>query len=134
MNPIEHFVRGTLGCQCPEEVFQSISIDRVGTADDATSCTRLLVGNRLLIYVLDAASFGLAESALADLVARGRRERDARGYNRFRLVIACDEPASASTGFQNAFNEAAGDDERAHLHCLPRALLPTESAPSEPQP
>ena len=83
MNPIEHFVRGTLGCQCPDEVFQSISIDRSGTADDAASCTRLLVGHRLLIYVLDAASFGVAESALADLVARGRRERDERGYNRF---------------------------------------------------
>jgi hypothetical protein len=128
MNPIEHFVRGTLGCHCPDEVFQSISIDRVGTADDAASCTRLLVGNRLLIYVLDAASFRVAESALVDLVARGRRERDERGYNRFRLVIACDEPGSASIAVQHAFDEAAGDDERAHLHCLPRALLPAEVA------
>ena len=128
MNPIEHFVRGTLGCQCPDEVFQSISIDRSGTADDAASCTRLLVGHRLLIYVLDAASFGVAESALADLVARGRRERDERGYNRFRLVIACDEPASASIAVQHAFDAARGNDERAHLHCLPRALLPAEVA------
>lgn len=128
MNPIEHFVRGTLGCQCPDEVFQSISIDRVGTADGAASCTRLLVGHRLLIYILDAASVGVAHGALADLVARGRRERDERGYNRFRLVIACDEPASASTAVQHAFDEACGNDERAHLHCLPRALLPTEIA------
>lgn len=129
MNPIEHFVRGTLGCQCPDEAFQSISIDRVGAADGAASYTRLLVGHRLLIYVLDAASFRVADGALADLVARGRRERDQRGYNRFRLVIACDEPASAGTAVPNAFNEAAGNDERAHFHCLPRALLPAEVAP-----
>jgi hypothetical protein len=82
----------------------------------------------LLIYVLDAASFGVAESALADLVARGRRERDERGYNRFRLVIACDEPASAIIAVQHAFDAARGNDERAHLHCLPRTLLPAEIA------
>jgi hypothetical protein len=128
MNPIEHFVRGTLGCQCPDEVFRSVSVDPTRTEDGAIGYTRLLVGNRLLIYILDAATVRLTDDALADLIARGRRERDARGCNRFRLVIACEEPASASTGFRNAFNEAAGDDERAHLHCLPRALLPAEVA------
>ena len=130
MNRIEHFVRATLGCQCPDEVFRSVSIEPLGTADGAIGYTRLLVGNRLLIYILDAATLGITDGALADLVARGRRERNERGYNRFRLVVACDEPASASTGVQHAFNEAAGDDERAHLHCLPRALLPAEVAPA----
>jgi hypothetical protein len=129
MNPIEHFVRGTLGCQCPDEVFQSISIDPVGTADGAASCTRLLVGNRLLIYIFDAASCRVADGALADLVARGCRERNERGYNRFRLVIACDELASEETSVRHAFDAARGNDERAHLHCLPRALLPAEVSP-----
>jgi hypothetical protein len=129
MNRIEHFVRATLGCQCPDEVFRSVSIEPHRTADGAIGYTRLLVGNRLLIYILDTAAVRVAGGALTDLVARGRRERDERGYNRFRLVIACDEPASAGTAVQNAFNEAAGNDDRAHLHCLPRALLPTEVAP-----
>ena len=128
MNPIEHFVRATLGCQCPDEAFQSISIDRVGAADGTASYTRLLVGHRLLIYVLDAATIGVADGALTDLVAGGRRERDERGYNRFRLVIACDDPASEKTAVQHAFDEACGNDGRAHLHCLPRALLPAEIA------
>ena len=74
MNPIEHFVRATLGCQCPDEVFRSIAIDQLRTADGAIGYTRLLVGNRLLIYVLDAADFMLANGALADLVARGAAE------------------------------------------------------------
>ena len=129
MNPIEHFVRAKLGCQCPDEVFRSVSIDKLRTADGATGYTRLLVGNRLLIYILDAASVSIADGELADLVARGCRERNERGYNRFRLVIACDEPASESTAVQHAFDDASGSDERAHLHCLPRALLPAEVAP-----
>jgi len=129
MNPIEHFVRATLGCQCPDEVFRSVSIDHVSTASFAVPYTRLLVGNRLLIYILDAATPRVADAALADLVTRGRRERNERGYYRFRLVVACDEPTSKNTAVQHAFDEASGNDERAHLHCLPRALLPADVAP-----
>lgn len=129
MSPIEHFVRATLGCQCPDEVFQSISIDQVRTADCAVPYTRLLVGNRLLIYILGAAWGSVAGSALADLVTCGCRERNERGYNRFRLVIVRDEPEAEDTAVRHAFDRAAGNDERAHLHCLPRALLPGEVAP-----
>ena len=129
MNPIEHFVRGTLGCQCPDEVFQSVSIDPLRTADGAIGYTRLLVGNRLLIYILDTPAVRVGGGALTDLVACGRRERDERGYNRFRLVMAGDEPAFAGSAVQNAFDEAAGNDERAHLHCVPRTLLPPEIRP-----
>jgi hypothetical protein len=124
MNPIEHFVRATLGCQCPDEVFRSISIDHVAMAGRSGPYTRLLVGSRLLIYVLDAATGRVADGALSDLVAHGCRERNQHGYNRFRLVIACDEPASETTAVQHAFDQAARNDEQAHLHCLPRALLP----------
>jgi hypothetical protein len=129
MNPIEHFVRGTLGCQCPDEVFQSVSIGQLRAAGGAIGYTRLLVGNRLLIYVVDAASVSVADGELADLVGRGCRERNERGYNRFRLVIAGDEPASEHAAVRRAFDAASGNDERAHLHCLPRALLPAEVTP-----
>jgi hypothetical protein len=129
VNRIEHFVRATLGCQCPDEVFRSVSIDQLRTADGAIGYTRLLVGNRLLIYVLDAAAVSVADGALADLVARGCRERNECSYNRFRLVIACGEPASENNALKHMFDHAAGTDERAHLHCLPRALLPAEVAP-----
>ena len=129
MSAIEHFVRATLGCQCPDEVFRSISIDHVRTANGAVPYTCLLVGNRLLIYILDAAAVSLADGALCDLVARGCRERSDRGYNRFRLVIACDEPQSEDTAVRHVFDRAAGNDERAHLHCLPRALLPPDVTP-----
>lgn len=129
MNPIEHFVRTTLGCQCPDEVFRSVSIDQLRTADGAIGYTRLLVGHRLLIYILDSAADRVADGALADLIARGRRERNEHGYNRFRLVIAGGEPEYEFAAVQHAFDRAAGNDERVHLHCLPRVLLPAEVAP-----
>lgn len=129
MNPIEYFVRATLGCRCPDEVFRSVSIDQLRTADGAIGYTRLVVGSRLLIYILDAATASGGDGALADLVARGCRERNERGFNRFRLVIACDEPASEDTAVQHTFDDASGNDERAHLHWLQRALLPAEVAP-----
>jgi len=110
-------------------VFRSISIDHPYAADGATPYTRLLVGNRLLIYILEAAASGVAGGALADLAARGCRERDERGYNRFRLVITSDDPEPASAAARHAFDAASGNDERAHLHCLPRALLPAEVTP-----
>ena len=94
MDPIEHFVRDTLGCRCPDEVLRSISIDHLYAADGATPYTRLIVGNRLLIYVLEAESGGVA---------------------------------------RRAFDRAAGGDQRAHLHCLSRALLPAEVAPRPPE-
>ena len=129
MNPIEHFVRATLGCQCPDEVFRSVSIDQLRTADGAIGYTRLLVGHRLLLYVLDATARDVDDGELADLAARGCRERNEHGYNRFRLVIAREEPASVSPAARQAFEHATGNDEQAHLHCLPRALLPHGIAP-----
>lgn len=124
MNPIEQFVRGTLGCQCPDEVFRSIEIEHLRTSDDTTSYARLVVGERLLIYVLDAASTMVADGALAHLVARGRGERDERGYNRFRLVVAHDDPDRVNAAAREEFDRAASKDERAHLHVIPPGLLP----------
>jgi hypothetical protein len=126
MKPIEQFIRETLGCQCPDEVFGSISLDHPGAADGAIPYTRLIVGNRLLIYILDAASSRVADGALADLVARGCRERIEHRYNRFRLVIARDEPDSVAAGTRHVFERATGQDEHAHLHCVRPELLPPE--------
>jgi hypothetical protein len=129
MNQIEHFVRKTLGCQCPDEVFRSISIDRRHGGDGAIPYTRLVVGDRLLIYVLEATSGHAGGSAMSNLIAGGRRERDAGGYNRFRLVVSCDEAEPTGAAARHAFENEAGDDDKAHFHAVPRAALPPGIAP-----
>ena len=117
---LEHFVRGTLGCKCPAEVFQSIAIDR------ADSHTRLVVGNRLLIYVLEASSAKAAGKALARLAEQGLTDRNAARLNRFRLVVASPQPTQALTDAQANFAEVVGADARAHLHVIATDQLPAD--------
>jgi|GEM_PF-245705 len=129
MNPadrqsIERFVRTTLGCQCPDEVFQSIVIDRAPTPDAALPHTRLVIGNRLLIHVLEAPSVEATAAAVSTLATQGRTERDDKQYNRYRLVIASAHPTQVLDDAQASFASVAGDDERAHLHVLATDQLP----------
>lgn len=129
MNPadrqsITYFVRTTLGCKCPDEVFQSVAIDRCPARDAAMPHTRLVIGNRLLIYVCEAQSGQAMAAALSALATQGRSERDARHFNRFRLVVASDHAAQLVTDARAIFAAAAGEDDRAHLHILATEQLP----------
>ncbi len=130
MNPadrqaIEHFVRGTLGCGCPDEVFNSITIERPGGPDPLAQCVRLLVGNRLLIYVIEARDVEQVQAAVSVLAPRGLEERDRIGLNRFRLVVAADCPApSVVTAVSSGFSDAIEQDHRAHLHVIAAELVP----------
>ncbi len=121
---ITRFVRGTLGCQCPDEVFQSIVIGEERTADHGEPFTRLLVGDRLLIYVLPASSIDATPDTLAALARQGRAERDTRRYNRFRLVIASRDAAAQSTAARAVFDAALGHDDKAHLHLVAGSEIP----------
>jgi hypothetical protein len=49
---IIHFVQNTLGCQCAEEVFNSIELGKGGTSNSEATFTKMVIGNRLLIYVI----------------------------------------------------------------------------------
>lgn len=118
------FVRVTLGCRCPDEVFDSMSIEHVAGESGTTGHVRLTIGDRLLIYVLEARDSDVAEAALAALARAGLAERDSRGLNRFRLVLALPGTGALSDGIQRAFTSAAATDDRAHLHVIDAAALP----------
>lgn len=117
---LERFIRGPLGCHCPDDVFQSVAAER----DDVL--TRLVVGNRLLIYVATTASGSALGDTIARLTARGRVERDERRLNRFRLVIASSRPTQLLATAQEHFTATAGGDGRAHLHVIALDQLPAE--------
>ena len=124
---IERFVRGTLGCRCPDEVFASIRVEQ--QAEAGTPFVRLLVGERLLIYVLHPRPGPPAAALVTALAARGRAERDACGYNRFRLVVAGDARDPAGAEIPERFAAAAGEDPHAHLHLVAPDLLPAALRP-----
>lgn len=120
---IARFVRETLGCGCPDEVFQSIEVSDAGTADGTVSFTRLVIGQRLLIHVWRPATAAPLPEDVQALAEEGCAERDARGYNRYRLVIAATEPAATIDAVAATFNDAVGGDDRAHVHVLAASEL-----------
>jgi hypothetical protein len=129
MNPadrpsIERFVRATLGCKCPDEVFQSINVERAPTSRNALPHTRLVIGDRLLIHVFEAPSVKATAAAVSILATQGCAERDAKHYNRYRLVIASDYPTELLSAAKTSFASVAGDDNHAHLHILATDQLP----------
>lgn len=121
---IERFVRGTLGCGCPDEVFNSIAIERARRPGTCGQYVRLLVGNRLLIYVVEAQDPGQARASISVLAPHGIDERDRLGLNRFRLVVAADYPAQPLAAEPAGSAGATDLDDRAHLHLVASDLVP----------
>lgn len=126
ISSLQHFVRGTLGCKCPDEVFESIAVDRVDESTGVREHTRLVVGNRLLIYVLAAEPGRRTHSFVSRLTSAGVAERDARGLNRFRIVVASSQPTQLLEDAKAAFDDAAGRDDHAHLHVIAVDQVPAE--------
>jgi len=121
---IKLFTREILGCDCPEEVFNKIVCeDDVKIDGGLTISHRINIGDRLLIYVsiLDEASD--VRSALPELVDSGEKERNDKGFNRFRLVLVSENPEIAEDEAYRSF-ERLGKNEKIHLHIIRRDDLP----------
>ncbi len=123
---IERFVRHTLGCRCPEEVFERIEIDReAGTR----GVLRLAIGGRLLVYVAAEPRRDTSAADLPALLRRGVEDRDANGFNRFRLVLATTDSAALKADAQEALAVIAAGDDKVHLHLVAEADIPAALAP-----
>jgi hypothetical protein len=119
---IERFVRDTLGCQCPDEVFRRVEVGPLDLPGAGTG-RRLVIGERLLIHLVSAPQRPQPLQVEA-LATAGRDERDRRGCNRFRLVIAMPAAAGVAADLEQRFSRALGGDDRAHLHMLAADQLP----------
>ena len=112
---IKRFVRETLGCSCPEEVFHTIDRQEL---DHGIRGKRINVGGRLLIYLIRLDE----ESGIRDIVysalEQGVGERERMGFNRFRLVLAASRPEELSGPAGLAFDRSEYRDERTHLHIV----------------
>ncbi len=112
---VKDFVRKTLGCDCSEDVFSHIENERDAESGGATLKNKINVGNRLLVYIVEADDDSLKE--IPALIMAGRKERDARGFNRFRLVLVSDDKKLRKQSFE-AFKAMGVLDERIHLHII----------------
>lgn len=121
---IMRFVQNTLGCQCAEEVFNSITLERDRIPNDETGFVKMVIGRKLLIYIVRPVSRGLIDHAVQLLTEMGILERDNRGYNRFRLVLVKHSDDAISHTAIDDFRKHVGHDEKAHIHIVPIEELP----------
>jgi hypothetical protein len=126
---VEGFVRGTLGCGCPDEVFEQVIISHLPGVAGRPPIVQLLVGSRLLIHVAHPPVGQAVDGWVEQLVANGRAARDRHGYNRFRLVIASATPPAAVREIQERFARAILGDRKAHLHFVAGDQLPAGLEP-----
>lgn len=115
---IRGFIQDVLGCGCPEEVFRRIESCEMST--DGVPATRIEVGGRLLVEVFDTDDARQVVERLAGWVAGAVAERDARGFNRARIVIATARPAEMEPAARSVFVGYPGLDDRVHLHVVDR--------------
>ena len=116
---IKRFVQHTLGCACPDEVFAVVEY-HVNTivSPDLPYSFKLLVGQRLLVYVLCGVAPQGIKSLLPVMLTKGRQERDEKGLNRFRAVIVTDRVDELEPDATELFKALSDRDDNVHLHVL----------------
>jgi hypothetical protein len=117
---IKKFAQETLGCGCPEEVFQHIDCQYDIQVKDVLLRARINIGNRLLIYVVEVSNTETIKNILAHIINTGKKERDDLGFNRFRLVLAAEKIDEIKPAAERLFNDIDKDD-KVHLHIIPKA-------------
>ena len=122
---IERFVKGTLGCACPEEVFRQVELETATEPCGAGLMTRLVIGRKLLVYVAVPSASTQFPKQLVDLARHGRRERDEKALNRFRLVLVSYGCAATERRVREAIGGMLEGDDRAQVHVVPRGDVPT---------
>jgi hypothetical protein len=115
---IKNFVQNVLGCTCPDKVFEQIE-DRHVLPSSSPHSRSMTIGGRLLIYVWEIDGLkGLQEGIFA-MLQTGKEERDARGLNRFRAVLASATPQTVELQAKLYFSQFEDKDDRMHIHVVP---------------
>ena len=126
---IERFVKATLRCSCPEEVFRQVELETATEPCGTGLMTRLVIGRKLLVYVAVSSASTQFTKQLVDLARHGRRERDEKGLNRFRLVLVSYGCTATEKRVREAMGGMLEGDDRAQVHVVPRADVPTALLP-----
>ena len=123
--PLIRFVREGLGCVCPDEVFERIEIESAAGVDaDLPYRHQIIIGERLLLYIVDVVEPEASTARLADWLGRAQRECDRRGLNRVRLVLTTDDLTRLKAIVERLMESTIGRDEKTHVHVLHRDEIP----------
>ena len=108
-------IQGTLGCGCPKEVFERYQVQLISSGH--IPMVQLILGNRLLVWIIDGTKSEEIEKTASMLLNQGHRERDGQNLNRFRLVLVGHIPGPQAT---ELLKLAESLDTKVHLHILPQ--------------
>ena len=115
---IKEFVRNTLGCNCPEEVFQYIDCQTAVNIDEnIVPAYEINIGNRLLIFAAAIDEVDSLKTVLSKLVRAGINKRDEKKFNRFRLVLLTARASDVAEQASGIFRSLV-TDEKVHLHVI----------------
>ena len=123
---LRSFIRTTLGCTCPDDVLENIRCSHSDLANrHEVRLTRIDVGGRLLVYVIEAGNDPRsAAEALGAVIAAGTVERNRGGFNRLRVVVATDDRDLIGSEVERSFEDSAPLNDRVHLHVIANGDLP----------
>jgi hypothetical protein len=122
---IGEFIRKTLGCTCPDEVFQHIECQTaLSIEDNLVLDYEINVGNRLLIYATGITDTDSLGPMLSRLVRTGKHKRDKDGFNRLRLVLLTQKPTVVAKEASDIFQTLDTTDEKVHLHVIDKEDFP----------
>ena len=122
---IKRFAREMLGCDCPDEVFEHIEYMPVTTVHDFPGLfKRIVIGNRLLIFIWEPDDATDVEKQLPSLVNAGIKERDDRSLNRFRLVVGTENTERIRSVTDAWIRASSGRDPKTHLHVIHKGDIP----------
>ena len=107
------FVRDTLGCACPDEVFNRYQI--LGGRSEYGPFIQLIMGDRLLVKIIEMSELSLTRESLREMLSDGVEERERRRLNRFRLVIVGDPSPEIQKTIADILNKM---DSRVHIHTI----------------
>lgn len=116
---VKKFVRQTLGCTCPDAVFNYVECEESTRLSAAILLSyRINIGHRLLIYVVKTNHPHFIDRYLSTLVRLGKDERDRMGFNRFRLVIATDKVQEIGPSVDKIFKDLEDRDDKINVHVV----------------
>jgi len=120
---IKVFVKNTLGCGCPEKVFEKIDVSELLTVEHEKEIIRIVVGDTLLIYVICPEPPGDFVGSVESIGLAGKTDRDSNSYNRFRLVISGFEDGAQQAKVSERFLKSFNMDDKMHIHFVNQELL-----------
>lgn len=121
---VEDFVRKSLGCNCPQEVFEYIDNQSSVKIDENIILDyEINIGNRLLIFAAGIDKIDSLETVIIKLIQTGMKKRNEKKFNRFRLVLLTTGINDIAEKAQEIFNSVISD-EKIHLHIIDKADFP----------